>query len=279
MIGMLSLDMIFTLIFCPFSIQLHPLSLLPFSSYAYLSYVSSVYALSCSWTDDKTTIQLVTTNHWNLIYLAMDIPKQSCSPTTWSCAGTSLAALTCSHNSKFRTSRTRSMSRSASTTQRPRLIIRFLISTTTRSPWLTASIQWTTSSDLARDTSNPTGTGTGCIEGFFGTENGKENSIKSTKSISNFCIWKSVKKVKLFLLCHSLFPEKFNFLYTFSDTEIANRFCTFYTIFFTIFCFKKSFYAPCAGWGHQLPQVCSGLSTECRDGEGNGICESSSLCL
>ena len=31
-------------------------------------------------------------------------------------------------------------------------------------------------------------TNTGYIEGFFGTENGKENGIKSTKSISNFCV-------------------------------------------------------------------------------------------
>ena len=39
---------------------------------------------------------------------------------------------------------------------------------------------------------------TGCIEGFFETENGKENSIKSTKFISKFYVLKSVKKVKLF---------------------------------------------------------------------------------
>ena len=55
----------------------------------------------------------------------------------------------------------------------------------------------------------------GCIEGFFETENGKENGIKSTKFINKLCVLKSVKKVKLFLPCHSLFPEKFNFLYTF----------------------------------------------------------------
>ena len=47
--------------------------------------------------------------------------------------------------------------------------------------------------------------------------------------------------------------EKFNFLYTFLDTEIADRFCTFYTIFFIIFCFKKSFYTPCVGWWYPMP--------------------------
>ena len=115
---------------------------------------------SCSWTDDKNTIWLVLLVIDNLIYLATNIPKQSCSSSlTRSCAGTLLAALSCSHSSKFQTSQTWSVSRSASTTRRPQLITRFLISTAVRSPWLTASIQQTASSDLARDASNPASTG------------------------------------------------------------------------------------------------------------------------
>ena len=72
-------------------------------------------------------VQLVT-NY--LIYLATNIPKQSCSPSlTQSCAGTLSATLACSHSSKFQTSQTQSTSRSVSTAWRPRLITRFLIST------------------------------------------------------------------------------------------------------------------------------------------------------
>ena len=75
-------------------------------------------------------VQLVTDN---LIYLATDILKQSHSSSpTQSCAGTLSATLACSHNSKFQTSRTQSMSRSASTTQSPLLIARFLVSTAAR---------------------------------------------------------------------------------------------------------------------------------------------------
>ena len=123
--------------------------------------------------------------------------------------------------------------------------------------WLTDSIPLTISTFCWKTTANlwqlMSLACTGCIEGFFKTENGKENGIKGTKSISIFCIWKSVKKVKCFWEQWMAWQEKFNFLYTFSDTEIANRFCTFYTIFFTIFCSKKSFYVPCVGWWYPMP--------------------------
>ena len=56
---------------------------------------------------------------------------------------------------------------------------------------------------------------TGCIEEFFEVEKYVENGIKTTNSISIFCALESVMKVKLFLICLSLFLEKFNFYYTF----------------------------------------------------------------
>ena len=74
--------------------------------------------LSHSRTDDKNTFQLVLLDAEQLVYWATDIPKQSCcgSSPPRSCAGTSSAATERSHHSKFRTSRTRSMSRSVSIT-------------------------------------------------------------------------------------------------------------------------------------------------------------------
>ena len=69
--------------------------------------------------------------------------------------------------------------------------------------------------------------------------------MKTTNSISIFCALKSVMKVKLFLMCLSLFLEKFDFYYTFQGTKYANGICSFYTIFNILFCFKKPFYAPC----------------------------------
>jgi hypothetical protein len=39
--------------------------------------------------------------------------------------------------------------------------------------------------------------------------------------------------------------EKFEFHYTFQGTKFANEICTFYSIFYTLFCLKKSFYAGC----------------------------------
>jgi hypothetical protein len=56
---------------------------------------------------------------------------------------------------------------------------------------------------------------TACLEGFFEAEKGMENVIKSTKFISKICALKRVIRLKLFLLCHSLFLEKFEFNYTF----------------------------------------------------------------
>ena len=86
---------------------------------------------------------------------------------------------------------------------------------------------------------------TGCTKGFFKVEKYVENGMKTTNSISIFCALKSVMKVKLFLMCLSLFLEKFNFHYTFQGKEYANGICSFYTIFNILFCFKKPFYAPC----------------------------------
>jgi hypothetical protein len=86
---------------------------------------------------------------------------------------------------------------------------------------------------------------TACIEGFFDVKKGVENAIKSTNFISKFCTLKSVIKLKLFLLCHSLFLEKFEFNYTFQGAKFANKICTFYSIFYTLFYIKKSFYAGC----------------------------------
>ena len=73
-------------------------------------------------------IQLVKPDTEQLVYWATNIPKQSCcgSSSPGSCAGTSSAATEHSHHSKFWTSRTRSTSRSASTTQRLLVIERFL---------------------------------------------------------------------------------------------------------------------------------------------------------
>ena len=105
-----SLDMIFTLLFCPFSTQLPPIFLLFPSLMSYHAHKQT--------TRTQFDLLLQVTN--TTIYLATDTLKQSCSfSATQSCTGTSSAALACSHSSQFWTSRTRSMSRSASTTQRP----------------------------------------------------------------------------------------------------------------------------------------------------------------
>ena len=86
---------------------------------------------------------------------------------------------------------------------------------------------------------------TGCTKGFFEAEKYVKNGIRATNSIRIFCALKSVMKVKLFLMCISLFLEKFNFHYTFQSTKYPNRICSFYTIFNIIFCFKEPFCAPC----------------------------------
>jgi hypothetical protein len=39
--------------------------------------------------------------------------------------------------------------------------------------------------------------------------------------------------------------EKFKFNYTFQGAKFANKICTFYSIFYTLFYIKKSFYAGC----------------------------------
>src|SRR6266481_615211 len=69
---------------------------------------------------------------------------------------------------------------------------------------------------------------TGCIKGFSEVENHIENVIKSRNYINKFWALKTVIEVKLSLLCHSLFLEKFNFNYSFQGPEFANKIFTFY---------------------------------------------------
>jgi len=45
--------------------------------------------------------------------------------------------------------------------------------------------------------------------------------------------------------------EKFEFHYTFQGTEFGNGICSFHSIFFTVFCPRKPFCAPCV----LLPQA------------------------
>jgi len=52
-------------------------------------------------------------------------------------------------------------------------------------------------------------------------------------------------KFKLFLLCHSLNAERFEFHYTFQGTEFGNGISSFHSIFFIVFCPRKPFCAPC----------------------------------
>ena len=102
---------------------------------------SALYAFTLT-TNNKNTIRLVLLVIEQLIYWTINIPKQSCcgSSSPGSCTGTSSAATKHSHHSKFQTSRTRSMSRSASTARRLLVIKRFLTTTAARSPRPTASI-------------------------------------------------------------------------------------------------------------------------------------------
>jgi len=93
---------------------------------------------------------------------------------------------------------------------------------------------------------------TGCIKEFSEVENYIENVMKTTNPIGKFYALKSVIKVKVFLLCHSLFLEIFDFHYPFQGIESANGICSFHYIFYIVFYPRKFFYAPCAysGCGH-----------------------------
>src|SRR6201994_2301552 len=86
---------------------------------------------------------------------------------------------------------------------------------------------------------------TGCITGFSGVEKCMENAMKITNFIGKFCALKSVMKIKLFLLCHSLLLGKFDFYYTIQGTEFANEICNFHSIFHTLLHPRKFCYAPC----------------------------------
>ena len=104
------------LIFVHFRPNFTPHSLPHLSPLCLSSLCSSFYAFH---THEQTTRthSLVRLDTEQLVYWATDIPKQSScgSSSPGSCAGTSSAATECSHHSKFQTSRTQSMSRSAST--------------------------------------------------------------------------------------------------------------------------------------------------------------------
>ena len=123
-VGMYVIGRYFCSYFRPFSTQFHSTFLTP----------PFPLCFTRSQTNDKNAIQLVQPDTEQLVYWATDIPKQSCcgSSSPGSCAGTSSAATERSHHSKFRTSRTWSMSRSASTARRPRVIAKFLATTTAR---------------------------------------------------------------------------------------------------------------------------------------------------
>ena len=54
--------------------------------------------------------------------------------------------------------------------------------------------------------------------------------MKTKNSITKFSALGSVMKLKLFLLCHSLNAEKFEFYYTFQDTEFSNGIFSFHSI-------------------------------------------------
>ena len=87
---------------------------LPFSPIIFLLCFFSSYFHAHDRRQEHIRLVLVTEQ---LVYWTTDIPKQSCcgSSSPRSCAGTSSATTEHSHHSKFWTSQTRSMSRSAST--------------------------------------------------------------------------------------------------------------------------------------------------------------------
>ena len=84
-----------------------------------------------------------------------------------------------------------------------------------------------------------------CIKMCSEVENYVENAMKTTKYIGKFYGLKSVIKLKLLMLCHSLSQEIFDFHYTFQGIEFANGICSFHCILYTVFYFRKLCYAPC----------------------------------
>ena len=90
---------------------------------------------------------------------------------------------------------------------------------------------------------NENGLDTGCIKGFFEVE--KVQQI--TNSISKFCALESVIKVKIFLLCHSLFLKKSSTLLTlFKEQNLLVEFVISIAFPYT-FLLQKPFYKPCVG--------------------------------
>ena len=114
-LSLVSSDTIFAHIFCPFLTQLH----IPYPTF--LLYVCPYYAFTpyaFTLTNRRQEHDLIgTLVTEQLVYWATNILKQSCcgSSSSRSCTGTSSTTTECSHHSKFRTSQTRSTSRSAST--------------------------------------------------------------------------------------------------------------------------------------------------------------------
>ena len=86
---------------------------------------------------------------------------------------------------------------------------------------------------------------TGCIKEFSKVENYIENVMEATNPIGEFYTLKSVIELSVFLLCHSLFLEIFDFHHPFQGIEFANGICSFHYIFYIVFYLGKLFYAPC----------------------------------
>ena len=104
---------------------------------------------------------------------------------------------------------------------------------------------------------------TGCIKEFSKVENYIENVMKTTNPIGKFYALKSVIKLKLFLPCHSLFLENFDFLYPFQGIEFAKGICSFHYIFYIVFYHRKLFYAPCEkGWHTESAKIPQGVRME-----------------
>ena len=96
--------------------------------------------------------------------------------------------------------------------------------------------------------------------------------MKTTNPIGKFYVLKTVIKLKLFLLCHSLFLEIFEFLSSIQGIEFANGICSFHYIFYIVFYPRKLFYALSLQTGEFVAEVmhgCSGYGGSLRvDGSG-----------
>ena len=88
---------------------------------------------------------------------------------------------------------------------------------------------------------------TGCIKEFSEVENYIEYAMKTTNPIGKSHGLKSVIKLKLFMLCHSLSVEIFDLHYTFQGIEFVNGICSFHCIFNIVFYFRNLLCTLCDG--------------------------------